>query len=528
MNKDALKKHHFWILAGVAPLFVVLAVLLDWNDVGAEVEKKQGEYKKAADSLKVNPKGTKILADLDEQKVTLEKKRAELWEDNWKRQANNEITKDADGKSVKLFDWPRNTRLAALEAQYPKFGVKIVDTDNTFEVLKKKEVYEAAYTAVAKSIAPTVFAGNSWRTVLRYVSDWTASTPSFQQVWLALEDFWVQRALLVPIRQVNEAAATFAPQDKGETPLKRTFASRVWKLELDASDRKFVRFKLTNTTDRLQLLGVGNTMKLRVWLSEAASARPIDLRIEGEFAKAGETLTVPKPVVALHGITVSPDEVKVIHRVEQVLDERTVPIRRVDQVVLGYRDNRNFATELKAPKFYPEDAATPAVPVGPPGGRPPVGGGDDGPVGPGGPRGPAGAAGARTGNPETVLDGNKKRYLAQNDQVRRMPVAIVLVVDQMFMQDAMVAYTNSPLRFQITQSHWKRFRGTLGGPAAPGGVPGGDDGDGPAPVPVPGGSPAIGSSGVGESQVSSGLVELTIYGVVSLYEKFDDKPAAAK
>jgi hypothetical protein len=198
-----------------------------------------------------------------------------------------------------------------------------------------------------------------------------------------------------------------------------------------------------------------------------------------------------------------------------------------------------------------------------------------------------GAAGSRSGPPEAVLNRYKNRYVTVTGQVRRMPVAVVLLVDQMFMQDALVAYANSPLRFQITQYHWKRFRGSIssfaqgdggavapppgleggtGGEYGPGGegLPGGeggtpDAGSGGEPSfllgsgggeagfggePGPGGLPGgesfgpFGSGGFGggygfgygtgvaDGQVTSGLVELSIYGIVTLYEKYEDQPAA--
>lgn len=163
-----------------------------------------------------------------------------------------------------------------------------------------------------------------------------------------------------------------------------------------------------------------------------------------------------------------------------------------------------------------------------------------------------------------------------------MPVGIVVVVDQAYMQDMLLAFANSPLRFQITQVTWTRFRdrltglGTTAGGAGPGGgidygAPGtinfGGSGDpderpsslGPRPGsprpgglsatigpvgmspmgplgPIGSGFPGMGqgypgtsaSSVVSESQITSGLVELSICGIVSLYEKFEaPKPADA-
>ena len=83
--------------------------------------------------------------------------------------------------------------------------------------------------------------------------------------------------------------------------------------------------------------------------------------------------------------------------------------------------------------------------------------------------GTASSAGAGGGTVASVIDANKKRYLVVNDQVRRMPVGIVLLVDQSNMEDVLMAFANSPLRFQITQVTWTRFRGSLGGGGSGGG-----------------------------------------------------------
>ena len=154
-----------------------------------------------------------------------------------------------------------------------------------------------------------------------------------------------------------------------------------------------------------------------------------------------------------------------------------------------------------------------------------------------------------------MLDANRLRYIDVTDQVRRMPVALVLVVDQMFVQDVLACYANSPLRFQVTQYHWKRFRGTLdspggatltggGSPFGPGGPPGaggspfggspggpsegGAEGGSPGPGGMPGGF-GSGSSApaVAEEQVTSGLVELSLYGIVTLYERYEVAAPAA-
>jgi hypothetical protein len=145
-----------------------------------------------------------------------------------------------------------------------------------------------------------------------------------------------------------------------------------------------------------------------------------------------------------------------------------------------------------------------------------------------------------------------------------MPVGIALVVDQAYMQDVLLAFANSQLKLQITQVDWARFRdplrgtdstgdsGTLdqpgvisvGGNTSTGGLssdfgpkpfgpPVGPMGFRPPPGPMgpqgqygqyPGGGPAT----VSEAQLTSGLIQLQVYGVVSLYEKYVPQGETAK
>jgi hypothetical protein len=187
-----------------------------------------------------------------------------------------------------------------------------------------------------------------------------------------------------------------------------------------------------------------------------------------------------------------------------------------------------------------------------------------------------GVVGAGGGAIASVIDGNRRRYVEITPQVRRMPVAIMVVVDQAYIQDMLLAFANSPLRFQITQVTWHRFRGNLGGTGSasdsmgPGGsvqltqpgifgnglgrssdpdmmYPGTRGRPFPGSTPFPMSSPPIPAFGspsggmppggmggfdmygegvgslttVSEAQLTSGLVELSIYGIVSLYEKYN-------
>src|SRR5262249_9310473 len=76
----------------------------------------------------------------------------------------------------------------------------------------------------------------------------------------------------------------------------------------------------------------------------------------------------------------------------------------------------------------------------------------------------------------------KNRYIDMTDQVRRMPVAFVIVVDQSNINDVLIALSNSSrMRFQTTQTHLQRvYGGTTGGGSSP--EPGGFAGAAPGPA----------------------------------------------
>lgn len=603
VDKDKLKKHHFWILLGIVPLLVLIAVLMISSGVGAAIAAKQKDIKSAEDELKAksNPKPDALIARLDKQVEKLGQRRGTLWEENWNMQKG-------------MFTWPNSPMLKQIEAMGLKFGEKLPKDDGQFEEFKKREVYVAEFAnpsnpnrpGIADLLAPTEFAGG-WGSVLRYVNDWGQFEPTAAQLWLVMEDIWVQRALINAIRTVNTEMAKFVrvPLDEKapavDDKLHRKFRSRIWDVELKVgpreSDKKpTITGTLTNTTDRLQLLGVGNQMTLKVWLETGPNAQPFEFRISSEFVPGKGTLKI---VPAEDHVIPPGTNIAEIAKVEQVYDTRSVPVRRIDRLVMGYLDSRNAMAELKAHKLIPVVATSSAgfgggglpgeggpggtpggvpggVPGGP-GGAPAAGEGGSG--GEGGPGGGVGMGGlvngvfAGGGSLAAVGDGSRRRYFETNDQVRRMPVGIVLIVDQMFLQDVLLAYANCPLRFQITQVHWQRFRGNLGGSggfggSAGGGLPGGglpgeggvsfsgparfggsfsggaprgedasSGGGGPGGFAPPSGIPGVpgsfgppGGSGmfsgggslttVSDAQLTAGLIEVSIYGMISLYEKY--------
>lgn len=566
MKSDALKKHHFWLLFGAVPLLVGLLVIMLYTGPADAIAQQAGEYKKSSDAVgSAKAQGTGMIAGLGEQKTVLEERRGQLWGVNYERQ-----------KAEGVFAWPiagRDNYLKALEKLDLRFGAKEVSSpeagkepDTQFVVLNDEMAkftastnYIESYNRLASTIAPTRFEG-SWQSVLRHVTNWISDSspggrPGSNLFWLALEDFWIQRALLKPVAEVNANAAKFElvkpAVETAETRLKRKFQNRTWEIDIEVAREganTVLKSKLKNKTDRLQMLGLNKTMRLKVWLDDPkiSTSQYFEYRIGGELVKGSGELT-PKVVPEIHKIPAGTEPVE-IFAVEQILDEITVPVRLVRKVELGFRDSKRSAAELKMPSFFPEDAVAAEPAVGAengmlPGG-PPSGSGYGGPGGIG-----ATAVATRIGTAEQVLNANRKRYIERTEQVRRMPIGVVLVVDQAFVNDVLIAIGNSPLRIQITQTQWQRFRDPLAVGAAPPSGPGGfgappssfggeedpQDGGGPrgsssfSPPPMfPGSGTGAATGALPQSQVTAGLVELAVYGMVSLYEKASAKPVELK
>jgi hypothetical protein len=304
-----------------------------------------------------------------------------------------------------------------------------------------------------------------------------------------------------------------------------------------------IRGKLTNTSPRRQNVA---EIRFKVWLNnpDRSGVEPVVLPVQAEYLEADKSIDF---TATRSGQAESPLKV---YKVEQKLDARYAPVKRVDRLELGYKSQRFAGKELV--KAAISEAAAGADPQPAPASTAPV------------------QLASIGGGPNTDLTPNgipRLRYLEKNDQVRRMPVGVVLVVDQAHVQDVLRAFANSRLRFQNTQYHLSRFRDVIsldtpemstgGAPASgapvppgaalppaisdvlarkmgrggPGGKRTGDDSRTGGPgrrearhPSIPGGSSDSGSASADEE--SNTLVELTVYGLISLYERFPPRAAA--
>jgi len=383
-------------------------------------------------------------------------------------------------------------------------------------------------------------------------------TQDFSELaWIAQENVWIQRELYRLVDQANGYVRNF------EEVVSKDKKKDVWigknaywqaELKLDAAkEPATLAVTLRNLLARRQGLGV----TLLVWFKNAkepervpvsgASAR--DAKSDKGDSKGNSFSTT---VALADGVERGP-----IERVEQLLSWDLAAVKRIDEIGLGAdaevtpHSHRTFPIALKP--FKEEKKAVAAeVEVGgmppmgmPPGVLPPAGGG------------PGGLGGGK------IIPGGKNRYIEVSQQARRVPVVVSLIVDQQHVDRVQTSFANSKLRFLTTQVLMNRYpyslnpnlnkkadTGGIGvppsvGPMGPGpmgprlpmegagsGSPmGGTPGAG---FPMEGGPGGFGDDFGGGTRSNDELeanVELVIYGVVTLYERYPPKqenPVAAE
>jgi hypothetical protein len=217
----------------------------------------------------------------------------------------------------------------------------------------------------------------------------------------------------------------------------------------------------------------------------------------------------------------NPIQPRSISVLRQKLTWRSTPIKRIDRLELGKTAHLHsdrlktlpliaYDFKLKDPlgsnavaQTSPPAAGAPADASGA-GGAPPPAGLDMG----GGGKGFGGGGDQGAGvspNQEIPLD----RYIEVTSQLRRMPVAFVMVVDATAVTDIIAAMSNSKLRFQVTMAPWVKVP-NLGRPggsdqsAAGSPGPGSGPGSTPGPGTGPGSAPPAAGGGMGGLSLGGG------------------------
>jgi hypothetical protein len=550
VDKEQLAKHRFWILLGVVVPLLLAAVIYLWTGVAGAIESERQKiqaHQKELDNLR-NVRSQPEYLELEKKEKALSKRRDEVWKKAWDYQGD-------------LMTWPTNLQ-PALGKLY--FGDVI--NDELCSQYAQERNYQAQLLDIVKLAEPTEFKGG-WEGVIRHVQKWERSLPTPEEVWLAAEDLWAQRELLQVIREANRFMATYKPADGAGAPDKangevarQRFQNPYWQLDLTLVKKPeggglVLRGKIKNLARRRQAV---QRVDFKVWLTDDPDAPPETVSVESEPLPADGEAALQFAGVVEKGL--SPEKpvknrstARGLFRLEQVLDDRTVPVKRIDQIALGYNSHRTSYAKLVTAK-YGEVFKKDEKPADEAAGNPAGAVGLQGPIGEAGPgmmmRGGPIMGGAGTGSMNTTTNGLvRDRYLEVTPQVRRMPVGLLLVVDQAHVQDVLTAMANSRLRIQITQVQGNHFHGLVKEPGdesaaaeREGERPDGRTVRKPPVAPGPSGSGEamrrmmLGSGvrgmtgGTGEAaeeeSADAGLLELAVYGIASFYERYPPKPTA--
>jgi hypothetical protein len=425
---------------------------------------------------------------------------------------------------------------------------------------------------------------------------------SGEEPWLAQEDLWIQRELFRLVKKTNDSVANFKQVGPKE------FENPYWRLKQLEPDAKTkpsqVRIQLTNLLPRSQNVRVS----FRVQFEQEGKLLPLEV-IEDkdallphgsplDSAKDNEPTDSVVRNLEVGGTAGKEVKGKAILAVRQMLTWDTAAIKRIDFVAIGspealaqrtsYRPLQPFKKKAEPAKGAEDPSA--AEQGGKPGPGPdpkakmpmpmPGQGGAKNPFDPKG----GGTAANLTEYHRLVRD----RYFEVTPQARRVPVSLVLIVDQAHAARVQTAFADSPMRFLTNQVILTRAKGVR--PAAPAKEPtrfakeggtGGPfplppkiqppDGTGPKGMPpgympgvmppmmsrpgmmqpgmmqpgmmpptmrppegfknpimgypgMPGGPPGSGDTPLAGGDDQESNVELVLYGVVTLYERYPLRP----
>jgi hypothetical protein len=584
MDKEALLKHNFWIVLGTFALVWVIAFLTIRFAAGgttAALRKNFDDSQKSIDNaLKSHPKNKETYIDpWDKQAALYKGIKNEVWKQAFDLQnaKGNQFATwpalGADRPAPKELDYPS----AQVKGENINSYLRQYQTTLYPEQFKYK-LRDGSMVSLDQLVAPIEFKGGTdgYKLLMAPTSDDTVSppagpavpvpgpnasaarnisnfwgtdvrkVPTLEEAFLAQEDYWVKREMLQIIKAALDSSALMpvvrtkdkdGNDDKKDTGFHRTddkidatFRNATWELRLVLEQKKDAANG--NVT---WVIGKDSTIK-----NVSASKRMLDLkkgarfrlrqgtRTPDEFIFDGEMLAWNSEPARLGKVI---DQIKNVDLsepfdVQQVFDWESSPIKRVDDLRTAYSSHRTANVALKPGLDFPVQAQ--ANPVGGPSpapgpapgpgpttrGRPAPGPGGDRRPGPGpGPApGPGGEGVAAVDTSVTDRHGIlRNRYVHVTKECRHLPIALTLIVDQAHIHNVLIAVANSRLRIQTTQIQFQQTSGIKSQVAT--------DETMPTPMPMPVPRP-MGMGMDMDSSEDPNLVELTVYGIASLYERY--------
>jgi hypothetical protein len=479
VDKEAVLKQHFWILLSLVALLPLICLIVLWTAASDTIDTKKKEVVSIEDQLKkITPNAAhnqKWLDDLGERGTQVKGQKDKIWAVAWGAQAGMigfpESLAEAKDINEKLSfgdDLSENfrTNYARGETPYrPQYeeNLEIVDP------VKSPTEGKVQYKSSPESVVPPIFGGK-----------FEKRPPDSVELWLIQEDLAVQRELLRIIKDTNDMIATFrkvpgAPKvDKSKGEIDRQyFTNPNFKLDLtllEKKGKKVFHCVLTNISKRRQSLGIGFLVAVKGMDTQSIVAEGEPLAPKSSVVvkeKDGDQETEDLKVGTQGGIL----QGEVLEGVMQVFDWRTVPIKRIDIVRSGVNSHRTQGA-LVPPAF--DKAATEAAEAAKqalqPAGDMSGGGGNSGAMNPSDPAAmqarmsqamqgmgnkSLGFSGGKSDQTKNGIE--KNRYMSSSKQVRRIPVALAVVMDQAYVDDFLTVVANSKLRIQTTQVYWQRF-----------------------------------------------------------------------
>lgn len=491
LDKDTLVKHQFWILLGSYLLVWIIAVLWLGAAAGPEITKAQSAYKTSSDKLtaaKTNPVNpVTFLPPWQKAADTFHGHKDVIWKDAWTYQAG-------------MYDWP--DRWKNKDMTTPQTELVPDDrSDYRHKLypqqidLLRKNAPQYLYPVELAGGFDQVFQPQRWE-----------ETPTREEIWLAQEDFWVKRELLMVIYGEMANLAFMHPTPIGDdekapegVAARHRYRNQNWEITLNLRKNKDGQLiiggdstiKNVDPTHRPQPLTSAKGEGIHFTVAQDRTRT--DFEVKGEPVGWFETRPFGmnrdnerEDFEPLDGIRWEQMKEHPIY-ISQGFDRTNSPLRSIQKIALGNgtQDCRTFYWKLQpnhtlarldAPveeadaKKGPGGSPSPGGPGVPPRAGGPQGmGGSPGastPPGPGAnsPYGQTGAA-APTENltPNNKIDRDRYLHPADLDKKldppsRHLPLALRLVVEQSHMHDVMLALANSRLRFQLTQVEFHHDR----------------------------------------------------------------------
>ena len=260
---------------------------------------------------------------------------------------------------------------------------------------------------------------------------------------MAQEDLWIQRDIYKSIRDANDQVSKMVGEKAEGKDKTATFKNPYFEISLKLLSQDKLQVTLKNLRDNRQKLDIAFRIRMTKdaklprdkWETINVQGEPLD-PVGTKGKTATDTMTKE--------MSLPPGEPRTgIYEVEQVLTWETAAVRRIDHIAIG----SSWVDDMSLNHRQFPDGVRPLNPV--------IVAKED--------------ADKRDPRQDMMQKANavsinglvKDRYIEVNEQARRLPVGVALIVDQMHLGRILKSFENSKFRFVINQTTLNRYPGTL-------------------------------------------------------------------